>query len=255
MAHLTSWYWDKGRCRENNEDSFSLQRVRVKKQEVSFMIVCDGIGGLPEGETASGYVTERMTEWFYQKGIGKTAGFFWRRRTADSASEALFMTQKKMECCEREEGICCGTTCTMAVVKGGQFVLLHTGDSRAYRIGRKEVQLTCDHHKGGALCRCMGAFGYQPPDVTAGALKKGEQLLICTDGFSRLVPRGFFKGCLLTKEQKPEVFYKRLKGTGGFLCAQGEKDNMTALLLTNLGRRGLHEEGAKRRNGFYRRKI
>lgn len=242
MEHLMSWYWEKGRFRENNEDSFSLQRVRVKRKEISLMIVCDGIGGLPEGETASGFVTERMTEWFYRKGIRKTQGIFWRRATAGSAADALSVIQEKMECCEKEEGICCGTTCTVAVIKGGRFVLLHSGDSRAYRIGRREKKLTTDHSEGGALRRCMGAFGYKPPDVVTGRLKKGEQILLCTDGFCRLAPEGFFKGCLYAKDLNRDSGYKRLRGTGGFLTAQGEKDNMTALLLTYGGRGRKHEE-------------
>ena len=74
MSYLTSWYWDKGDFREKNEDSFSLQQVRLngiwKGEEAALIIVCDGIGGLPEGETASGFVVQQMTEWFYQDGIG-----------------------------------------------------------------------------------------------------------------------------------------------------------------------------------------
>lgn len=239
MAHLLSWYWDKGQFREENEDSFSLQRVKLKRKEASFLLVCDGIGGLPEGETASGFVAEQLTQWFYQEGIRRMARLFWRRRTGESALAWLFSVQQKLEACERAEGICCGTTCTMALVKGRRFLLLHTGDSRAYVIGRRERQLTCDHHEGAALNRCVGAFGFQRPDVIRGHFKKGEQLLLCTDGFCRLAQEGFLKGCLwvqesLIQERKPELFYRRLKGTGSFLTAQGERDNMTALLLAEV---------------------
>lgn len=231
MAHLTSWYWDKGHFREKNEDSFSLQKVQLGKKEVSFLLVCDGIGGLPEGETASGFVTEQMTEWFYREGIRRTAAFFWQRRTEKSAAAALFAIQEKIESCEKAEKICCGTTCTMALVKGRHFVLLHAGDSRAYLIGKKERQLTRDHHEGNALNRCIGAYGFQPPDVLYGKLKKEELLLLCTDGFCGLAQEGFLKGCLFTADREPDTFYRRLKGTGSFLAAQGEKDNMTAVLL------------------------
>ena len=145
MAHFASWYWDRGLFREKNEDSFSLQRVRTGRKEIALLLVCDGIGGLPEGETASGFVTERFTTWFYREGIRLMKGPGWRKRTVASALAEWKGIQADLELCEREEEICCGTTCTMALVKEGAYVLLHSGDSRAFLIGKREQRLTKDH--------------------------------------------------------------------------------------------------------------
>lgn len=242
MSYLASWYWDKGNYREKNEDSFSLQRVCRKgffgkKEEAALMAVCDGIGGLPEGETASGFVTQRMTQWFYREGIRLMEGLFWQKRAAEGATDALAQIQDRMERYERAEGICCGTTCTIALIKGKRFVLLHVGDSRAYLVGKKERCLTTDHQKGGALCRCVGAFEFQFPDVRTGWIKRGEMLFLCTDGFFRLAPDGFFKGSLFSEKEEKNVLYRRLKGMGSFLRAQGEKDNQTAVLLLYTGKK------------------
>ncbi|MDO4331463.1 MAG: serine/threonine-protein phosphatase [Eubacteriales bacterium] len=250
MTCFASWYWDKGNFREKNEDSFSLQRVLLKggaaekcgiskrKREAALLLVCDGIGGLPEGETVSGFAAEKLTEWFYREGIGLLGKRKWRRQVKAGALHALFSLQEQIERMEREEEICCGTTCTMAIVKGRQYLLLHTGDSRAYLIGKKEKRLTQDHHDGRALRRCLGAFGFQEPDAVYGTLKRKEMLLLCTDGFCRLAPEGFFKGCLISRETAAEKsgYYKRLKGMGNFLKAQGEKDNMTAVCYMRSGR-------------------
>lgn len=251
MAYFASWYWDKGSFREKNEDSFSQQRVMLGggipaerrgiqkgKREAAFLLVCDGIGGLPEGETASGFVAEKLTEWFYRECIGLMSKRNWRRRVETGALQALSDLQADMERMEREEELCCGTTCTMAIVKGRQYLLLHIGDSRAYLIGRKEKRLTQDHHDGRALRRCLGAFGFQTPDVACGTLKRKEMLLLCTDGFCRLAPEGFLKGCLMSREKTTEKsgYYKRLKGAGNFLKAQGERDNMTAVCYVRSGR-------------------
>lgn len=242
MSYLASWYWDKGNFREKNEDSFSLQRVcrngfLGKKPEAALMVVCDGIGGLPEGETVSGFVTQQLTEWFYREGIRLMEPFWWRKRAADGATDALARIQERIERHEKAEGIFCGTTCTMALIKGRRFVLLHTGDSRAYLIGKKERRLTLDHQKNGALCRCMGAFEFQFPDVRTGRIGRGEMLLLCTDGFCRLAPEGFLKGGLFSQDGEKNVLYRRLRGMGGFLRAQGEKDNQTAVLLLYAGKR------------------
>ncbi|MDO4293544.1 MAG: serine/threonine-protein phosphatase [Eubacteriales bacterium] len=230
MSYIVSWYWDRGSFREKNEDSFSLQHVRAGGEELALLLVCDGIGGLPEGECASGLAAELLTEWFYREGIRRMTGPFWRRRTVRAAKGALEEVQEKLERCEREEEICSGTTCTMALVRGNRFVLLHLGDSRAYRIGARQRQLTDDHQEGGVLRRCLGAFGMDEPDVVFGRLRKGELLLLCTDGFCRRAPEAYFAGCLAGEREK-RTLYRRLKGTGSFLEAQGEKDNMTAVLL------------------------
>ena len=61
MQFISEVYWDRG-AREVNEDSLSLQQVSIRGKKVVFALVCDGIGGLEQGETASGFVAERMTE-------------------------------------------------------------------------------------------------------------------------------------------------------------------------------------------------
>lgn len=253
MTYTASWYWDKGRFREKNEDSFSLQRMMRNGTELAFAAVCDGIGGLPEGECASGLAAEQLTEWFYREAGICMERVFWRKRAAKLAKRALLDIQEKLERCEKEEDICCGTTCTMALMREGRFLLVHMGDSRAYRIGAadrrrgarrigrgkcggaKEVLLTKDHREGSALRRCLGAFGADEAQILSGSLKKGEGLLLCTDGFCRLAPEGFFQSCFAGSSGAGDC-YRRLKGIGSFVAAQGEKDNMTAVFVRYEGR-------------------
>lgn len=246
MAYIASWYWDKGRFREKNEDSFSLQRVMRNGTELVFLAVCDGIGGLPEGECASGFAAERLTEWFYREAGACMEGIFWRRRMKKLVRKAFFDIQSGLERCEREENICCGTTCTMVLVKNGRFLLAHMGDSRAYRIGAGEVCLTKDHREGGVLRKCLGAFGMDEAEFMTGFLKKGEGLLLCTDGFCRLVPEGLFESCFADCSGSRDC-YRRLKGIGGFVAAQGEKDNMTAVFVRYEGRKSGDARATDRR--------
>lgn len=148
--------------------------------------------------------------------------------------------QEKLERCEREEKICSGTTVTMVFVRGRRFVLVHLGDSRAYQLCRKRClnrekqtgtrQLSQDHEEGGVLRRCVGAFGLEVPQLYTGTLDDGDMLLLCTDGFYKKAPPDFFRICLY-EEREAGQLYRRLKGIGSFLTAQGEKDNMTAVLI------------------------
>ncbi len=240
MAYITSWYWNKGDFRKVNEDSFTLQRVRARKKELIFAAVCDGIGGLRAGECASGLVAEQLTEWFYREGFWKMRSLFWTKRMKKRALDALLDMQEKLERCEREEKICSGTTVTMVFVRGRRFVLVHLGDSRAYQLCRKRClnrekqtgtrQLSQDHEEGGVLRRCVGAFGLEVPQLYTGTLGDGDMLLLCTDGFYKKAPPDFFRICLY-EEREAGQLYRRLKGIGSFLTAQGEKDNMTAVLI------------------------
>lgn len=240
MAYITSWYWNKGDFRKVNEDSFTLQRVRARKKELIFAAVCDGIGGLRAGECASGLVAEQLTEWFYREGFWKMRSLFWTKQMKKRALDALLDMQEKLERCEREEKICSGTTVTMVFVRGRRFVLVHLGDSRAYQLCRKRClnrekqtgtrQLSQDHEEGGVLRRCVGAFGLEVPQLYTGTLGDGDMLLLCTDGFYKKAPPDFFRICLY-EEREAGQLYRRLKGIGSFLTAQGEKDNMTAVLI------------------------
>ena len=49
MRFISDAYWDRG-MRDGNQDSISLQEVRMKGKMVVFALVCDGIGGLEQGE-------------------------------------------------------------------------------------------------------------------------------------------------------------------------------------------------------------
>lgn len=165
---------------------------------------------------------------------------FWTKQMKKRALDALLDMQEKLERCEREEKICSGTTVTMVFVRGRRFVLVHLGDSRAYQLCRKRClnrekqtgtrQLSQDHEEGGVLRRCVGAFGLEVPQLYTGTLDDGDMLLLCTDGFYKKAPPDFFRICLY-EEREAGQLYRRLKGIGSFLTAQGEKDNMTAVLI------------------------
>ena len=65
MRYLTGVYWCRGRVAQGNQDSVVLLQVLTARGRVLMAAVCDGMSGLAQGETASGYVTERLQEWFY----------------------------------------------------------------------------------------------------------------------------------------------------------------------------------------------
>ena len=59
---MSGIYWDRGR-RAVNQDSLTLQQAITNRGRVMLAAVSDGIGGLSEGENASGFITEKLTEF------------------------------------------------------------------------------------------------------------------------------------------------------------------------------------------------
>ena len=61
---VLSFYFDKGDFAPLQQDALVLEYAVRGKREAALLVVCDGIGGLSEGEYASGYVTMRIRNWF-----------------------------------------------------------------------------------------------------------------------------------------------------------------------------------------------
>ena len=66
MKMISGIYWDRGN-RSVNQDSLVLEQVLTSKGRVLFAAVSDGIGGLSEGEVASGFILEKLLTNFYQQ--------------------------------------------------------------------------------------------------------------------------------------------------------------------------------------------
>ena len=97
MRFISDAYWDRG-MRDGNQDSISLQEVRMKGKMVVFALVCDGIGGLEQGEKASGFVAEKMTEWFYREAIVMLKRRKSRKKIEKSGLRILYGCNREMQC-------------------------------------------------------------------------------------------------------------------------------------------------------------
>lgn len=237
MNFISEIYWDKGE-RDINQDSVSLQEVRIKGEKVIFALICDGIGGLWGGEEASGFVTERMTEWFYKDGLAMIRKNKGRKRIEKAGLRALYSCNEEMRQFGKEKGIKFGTTATMMILKGRRYFLWHSGDTRAYLVaaGRKQKRmkrLTADHTANSrTLIRCIGSFEWKQPDVHNGYLKRKSVILLCTDGFRNRIEEGKIEEAMQpVLLQSREQIYMRLKEIAEYVKRRGEKDNISAIAI------------------------
>jgi len=253
---------DIGQVREHNEDSFLVanldarERLDIVDRWVAsadrgpLMVVCDGMGGVEGGEIASELAAQVV--WREMKGTPGTrdAEVFARllRRAVRVANHDVHAMAK------REPGLRgMGTTLSAAGVIGHRLILATVGDSRAYvlRAGVL-VQVTRDQSlssallaaghspneaasAGGAILQALGVGPDVEPSMSIIELRKGDRILLCSDGLHGLV--GDPAIALLLSVPHTVDHAVRLLITAA--RAAGGSDNITAIVCQVDGERFL----------------
>jgi len=252
-----------GRVRQNNEDAYLVSALDGEEPLVNGLrlhspirqngilaAVADGMGGAASGEIAS------------REGLASLAvNLFghWGRYPAAKAVEADLLRALK-HAVEAASGAVAryadiergsrgmGSTLTAAVVWNGHAYLAQVGDSRAYlfRAGRL-VQLTEDqtlvrelinqgtltpeqakvHPQRSVITQALGAP--DPVNVMLGkaTLRRGDRLLLCSDGLSGELSDERLRQILALERPAQPTLELMLEEA----LAQGGRDNITALLL------------------------
>src|SRR5216683_3142998 len=214
---------DLGKTRDHNEDCFlvadltrgerSLQPT-LREQEVgergALLVVADGMGGAAAGELASQMATDTIydqmqTMWGAEKELTPQR-FAYRLKEAVEVANGQIHAHAKAH--PEVRGM--GTTTTAAGVLVDHVYITQVGDSRAYLIRNGEaVQLTKDQSlmqrlvEAGELTEeeaahserrniILQALGPDPKvkvDLTHQELRRGDVLVLCSDGLSGQVKK------------------------------------------------------------------
>lgn len=245
MNYMTGVYWERGNTAKGNQDSLVLLQVLTGRGRLLMAAVCDGMGGLSQGETASGYVTKRLQEWFYEsliRSVKKRKPYWVIRRSLDRLA---YHMQEQLLQYSKQGRSPLGTTMTVLVLYEKTYLIWHLGDSRAYKLqdvsGRKRcrkgmngaVCLTQDHVKGkNMLTKCVGSFGYDRPDFAMGEVRSGQAMLLCSDGFrNHIVEQELVDVLEPRKIKEEEQAGRRLHEIGEACMKRGERDNMSAVYI------------------------
>lgn len=243
MRYLTGLYWERGRTAKRNQDSLVLAQVLTARGRLLMAAICDGMGGLEQGERASGYVTECLQEWFYEsllRAVQRRKPYWVIRRSLD---RLVYHMQEQLRRYSDQEGIRLGTTMTVVVIWRKTYLLWHVGDSRVYLMNGKHREdmkpgselacLTEDHVKGkNMLTKCVGSFGYERPDFRMGSIREGQAALLCSDGFRHFVTEQELKDVLRPGQLQEEgQVARRLREIGEACMKRGERDNMSAIYI------------------------
>lgn len=226
---------DIGSFRPNNEDSFFAGEC-CRENPMLIGIVCDGIGGLKNGEVASSAITESVEKWARE--LSSDCTF---EQVTKSFLELIYKVNEQISVSSKLNSIETGSTMSAVIVSGNSFMTANVGDSRIYHISSRPYainQLTEDDvysesSKRGALRQCVGFSDKMFVNTYYGQLLKNDSLIICSDGFYKKMDhkRIVKKCCQIGRFTSIE---RLLQGEINRIKAAGEKDNITACIVKNL---------------------
>lgn len=252
--------WETGTTRKVNEDSLLARSVLTERGEVIIACVCDGMGGMGNGEKASGYAVEKIEQWFVEDLLpaisrGASASIIKGKgiRIFRSINQDLFAHTM-------EKGEKLGTTASLILLYGKKYYLFHLGDSRILKItgnptipGKKVMQpwvrqLTRDHSVNEhTLTRCLGLNKKGTPDYREGSFGKRTSFLVCSDGFRHIYGNKEIAGILNPVEiRDSHVLKRRITEIAHRSMARGEKDNISAVAVCFPERRMVWEENEEK---------
>ncbi len=225
---------DIGLVRQANQDSYLVDKNN------KYCIVADGMGGHKGGEVASAMAVEEIGKYLDENTPEKL------HTTVDTLYEAIRRANNRVFKTARlnfqYSGM--GTTLVMTYFYGEKVILANVGDSRAYLLRDGEInQITTDHSmveqlvaegaitkeqakthpQRNVITRALGTDRELQADIYMLTAKKGDVILLCSDGLTNEVDEEDL-GKLLASGASAETLIKRAKENGGH-------DNITAIII------------------------
>ena len=209
-------------------------------------IVCDGMGGAKSGNIASTlamdvFVEEVRRTWTPSISLEKL-----EQMLRGAVKLANFTVYDQAQQFEEFDGM--GTTLVAALIQGHRVTVVNVGDSRAYKVDSDGIrQVTRDHslvqmmvdrgelspevartYPGkNFITRAIGTESLVECDLYHLDVKKGDYLLLCSDGLSNMM-------------DEQEILFEIAHGVKKQHCCQrllniaknrGAPDNVTSILI------------------------
>ena len=252
MRFLTAAHTDVGIAKEVNQDAFCLKVAKTPKAQIVFTVLCDGMGGLRNGELASSWLVNAFSAWFENELPVALKGNISFDQIKTRWNEIANEQNKKIGDYGQNNGFSLGTTLTGLLIVENKFLFIHVGDTRIYRINTAISQLTKDQTvvameleknlitkeqaktdtRKNVLLQCIGASKSIAPEYVTGTLGINDVFMLCSDGFRHEVCDeellGILASSLLTSEK---VMKTCLIDLVELNKTRGERDNITALLI------------------------
>jgi len=227
---------DVGQIRTTNEDAFGYCI------DDGVFALCDGMGGAAAGEIASRIAVDTLIERLCAAGSQEN-----RRKVLE---EAIADANQRVHTRAAKDATLhgMGTTLVALAVGGDRALIGNVGDSRCYlfrhgKLSRQTLdhslvdeqvrlgQLTQDEADHSPLrnviTRAIGTQTSVSPDISELALRKGDVILLCSDGLTKEVSDEHIAAILAHAGDLDELCASLI----GSAKAAGGHDNVTAIVV------------------------
>jgi protein phosphatase len=248
---------DVGQIREHNEDNFLIadlsrrsrslmesDREQIVGARGTVLGVCDGMGGAAAGEVASQLAVDIIYEKLAQGEIPSDHNEL-ARRLVTAVEEAGVRIFNEARADRSRRGM--GTTATVAALMDSRLFIAQVGDSRAYVLrGGRLVQVSRDQslvnqlieagqlteeeaetfEHNNIILQALGTAETVQVDLTYVDLRRGDVLLLCSDGLSGMIRSDEIREVLVTVPEPLEAcreLTERANRAGGH-------DNITVIV-------------------------
>lgn len=229
--------------RKENQDSFDGCSVG----DNVILTVCDGMGGMNGGQTASTLATNEIVNYLGSLPAEK----FDREALAEAIKRANDAIYRCAAATPALRGM--GTTATIVVFTPQKALVAHVGDSRIYQLrkGRKQFR-TFDHSKvfdmvsnglmteeqarqsnfSNIITRALGIWPSVQPDIAEIPYRKGDRFLLCSDGIWNGLPEPEMLKLFAENAGEPKAEAEQLALYMNALGHErgGEHDNLTVIV-------------------------
>jgi serine/threonine protein phosphatase PrpC len=136
---------DAGCSGRKNQDAYWVKRQMMKDQEVVMAIVCDGVGGVSDGEIASRRTIDYIVGCFWAQLPRFLEYHFTIEKLGEEFTIALNKANQRLYIESKKRGKRTGTTIAFCLIAGEDYLIANVGDSRVYWHKKKGIYRTKDH--------------------------------------------------------------------------------------------------------------
>lgn len=241
---------DVGNKKKINQDSLIVKKGLNENGEILLIAVCDGMGGLSDGEYASAVAVDYLNEWFNYELSDLLKNGISDDSFVKSIKKVIFKINKKILKYSKEKEIQCGTTISGVLLYNGRYATFNVGDSRVYKVTNEKIeQLTHDqslvqklidqgeitvkeakrHKQRNVLLQCLGVSEKVYPDYTFGEYFTTDVFFVCSDGFVHTLTDEELFTLFSPTSVEIERINEKLDYVFYVVKGRGENDNITLI--------------------------
>lgn len=235
---------DRGKVRAENQDTYIIENCDKRKCIIA--AICDGMGGAKAGDLASQLSCKEFVTNIYETLVSPNTVASREKLLKESCAEANGVVYEYSRFDADYNGM--GTTLVGGIITKRKAYLVNVGDSRAYCLGADGIKQISrdhsyvnelvamgaiteeeakDHPKKNVITRALGVDKSVEADYYELDLRRGDCILMCTDGLSNMVSDDEMLTAYRAYPEPSELCAYMLR----LVLDRGAKDNVTIVAI------------------------